>query len=80
MLIVYQKRRKNGSLVFACIDKALTPVIKRRRAMLKETLFLHAVTDKDVNEVAKTWSSDHSPLSEDEARGVIAVFRFYAEK
>ena len=48
--------------------------------MLKETLFLHAVTDKDVNEVAKTWSSDHSPLSEDEARGVIAVFRFYAEK
>ena len=39
---------------------------------LKEKLYLHKVTEKDVNEVARTWPSDHSPLSEDEAKGVIA--------
>lgn len=35
-------------------------------------LYLRTVNDEDVNEVAKTWPSDHSPLSEDEAKGVIA--------
>lgn len=39
---------------------------------LKEKLYLHKVTGEDVNEVAKTWPSDHSPLSDDEAKGVIA--------
>lgn len=40
--------------------------------MLTEKLFLHTVTDEDADEVAKTWPSNHSPLSEGEAKGVIA--------
>ena len=38
----------------------------------KDSLFLHAVTQEDVREVAGTWISDHTPLSEEEAEGVIA--------
>ena len=40
--------------------------------MITEKLFLHTVTDEDADEVAKTWPSNHSPLSEGEAKGVIA--------
>ena len=35
-------------------------------------LILHAVTQDDLNEVARTWPSDHHPLSDEEARGAIA--------
>ena len=37
-----------------------------------EQLILHFVTEEDVDEVARTWPSDHSPLSEEEARGAIS--------
>ena len=40
-----------------------------------ETLILRRVGEGDLAEVARTWPSDHSPISEDEARGVIARMR-----
>ena len=38
-------------------------------------LILHYVTDDDLTEVARTWPSDHHPLSEAEAREAIACMR-----
>lgn len=40
-----------------------------------EQLILHFVTGDDLAEVARTWPSDHSPVSEAEARGVISHIR-----
>ncbi|MBO4885668.1 MAG: GNAT family N-acetyltransferase [Clostridia bacterium] len=40
-----------------------------------EQLILRAVTEDDLAEVARTWPSDHRPISEAEARGVIAHMR-----
>ena len=40
-----------------------------------EQLILHFVTEDDTAEVARTWPSDHSPVSEEEARGAIAYMR-----
>ena len=40
-----------------------------------DDLILHFVTEEDLAEVARTWPSDHSPLSEDEAKGAIACMR-----
>ena len=40
-----------------------------------EQLILHYVTDDDLAEVARTWPSDHHPLSEAEAREAIAYMR-----
>ena len=37
-----------------------------------EQLILHSVTEEDLPEVARTWPSDHRPVSEAEARGAIA--------
>lgn len=42
---------------------------------LTEQLILRRVTDDDLAEVARTWPSDHRPISEVEARGVIAYMR-----
>lgn len=42
---------------------------------LTEDLILHFVTEDDRAEVARTWPSDHSPLSDAEARDVIAYMR-----
>ena len=36
------------------------------------SLVLRAVTEDDLAQVARTWPSDHHPLAEAEARGVIA--------
>ena len=40
-----------------------------------EQVILHFVTEDDVSEVARTWPSDHHPLSESEARDMIACMR-----
>ena len=40
-----------------------------------DRLILRFVTEDDLAEVARTWPSDHSPLSEEEARGAIAYMR-----
>lgn len=40
-----------------------------------ESLILRFVTEGDRAEVARTWPSDHHPLTEDEARGAIAYMR-----
>ncbi len=40
-----------------------------------DRLILHYVTEDDLAEVARTWPSDHRPISEEEAHGVIAGMR-----
>ena len=40
-----------------------------------EQLILHYVTEEDMDEVARTWPSDHHPLTEAEAREAIAYMR-----
>ncbi|MBR5344340.1 MAG: GNAT family N-acetyltransferase [Clostridia bacterium] len=40
-----------------------------------EQLILHFVTPDDVSEVARTWPSDHRPVSEEEAQGAISYMR-----
>ena len=40
-----------------------------------ESLILHFVTEEDLPEVARTWPSDHHPLSDTEAREAIAYMR-----
>ena len=40
-----------------------------------ENLILHFVTEDDLSEVARTWPSDHHPLSNAEARDAIAYMR-----
>ena len=40
-----------------------------------ENLILHFVTEDDLAEVARTWPSDHRPVSEQEARDAIASMR-----
>ena len=40
-----------------------------------ESLILRAVTEADAAEVARTWPSDHRPVSEAEARGAISSMR-----
>ena len=42
---------------------------------LTEELILHAVTEADLPEVVRTWPSDHHPVSEAEAQGVIDYLR-----
>ena len=41
----------------------------------KEQVILRLVTEKDLPEVARTWPSDHRPVSEAEARGAISYMR-----
>ena len=43
--------------------------------MRTEQLTLRFVTENDLPEVARTWPSDHRPVSEDEARGAISYMR-----
>ena len=45
-----------------------------------EQLILHFVTENDVNEVARTWPSDHRPISEAEARAAVSYMRGNYEK
>ena len=40
-----------------------------------DRLILHYVTEDDLAEVARTWPSDHRPVSEVEAQGVISYMR-----
>lgn len=40
-----------------------------------EQLLLRFVTDDDLAEVARTWPSDHRPVSGEEARGVISYLQ-----
>ena len=40
-----------------------------------ENLILHFITEDDLAEVARTWPSDHHPLSDAEAREAIAYMR-----
>ena len=40
-----------------------------------EQLILHLISEGDLKEVARTWPSDHRPVSEEEAKGVIAYIR-----
>ena len=40
-----------------------------------ENLILHFVTENDLAEVARTWPSDHHPLSDAEAQEAIAYMR-----
>lgn len=53
------------------LQNALRVEYPQGHKWLKEKLFLHAVTNEDAEEVAKTWPSDHTPLSLEEANGVI---------
>ena len=46
----------------------------------REALILRRVTEEDLSEVARTWPSDHRPIPEEEARGVIAFMRENDEK
>ena len=45
-----------------------------------ESLILRDVTNDDLTEVARTWPSDHRPISEEEAKGVITYIHLNAEK
>ena len=45
-----------------------------------EDLILHFVTEDDLAEVARTWPSDHHPLSDAQAREMIAFMRGNHEK
>jgi len=38
-------------------------------------LILRPVTEEDLPEVARTWPSDHRPVSEEEARGAVSYMR-----
>ena len=40
-----------------------------------EQLILHFVTEDDLAEVARTWPSDHRPVSEEEAKGAVSYIR-----
>lgn len=40
-----------------------------------DRLILHFVTEDDLNEVMRTWPSDHHPISEEEANGAISYMR-----
>ena len=46
----------------------------------REQLLLRTVTEEDLAEVARTWPSDHCPIPEAEARGVIARMRGNEER
>ena len=46
----------------------------------KDPIILRTVTEDDLPEVAKTWPSDHRPVSGEEARGAIAYMRGNYEK
>lgn len=41
----------------------------------KDPVILRTVTEDDLPEVARTWPSDHRPVSGEEARGAIAYMR-----
>ncbi len=41
----------------------------------KDPVILRTVTEDDLPEVARTWPSDHRPVSEEEARGAISYMR-----
>ena len=43
--------------------------------MKNDQMILRAVTEDDLSEVARTWPSDHQPVSEEEARGAIAYMK-----
>ena len=43
--------------------------------MGKDQPVLRLVTEEDLHETARTWPSDHRPVSEEEARGAIAYMR-----
>ena len=43
--------------------------------MKNDQMVLRAVTEDDLSEVARTWPSDHQPVSEEEARGAIAYMK-----
>ena len=45
-----------------------------------ENLILHFVTENDLAEVARTWPSDHHPLSDAEAQEAIAYMRGNCER
>ena len=42
---------------------------------MNRLICLRPVTEDDVSEVARTWPSDHRPLREEEARGIISSMR-----
>ena len=46
----------------------------------EEQVILRFVTEDDLSEVARTWPSDHRPVSEEEARGAISHMRENYEK
>ena len=43
-------------------------------------LLLRRVTEEDLHEVARTWPSDHRPVSGEEAKGAISYMRENYEK
>ena len=43
--------------------------------MKKDSLLLRLVSEDDLPEVARTWPSDHRPVSDEEARGAISYMR-----
>ena len=45
-----------------------------------DRLILHFVTEDDLAEVKRTWPSDHRPVSEEEAHGVISYLRSNYER
>ena len=48
--------------------------------MERDRILLRVVTEDDLPEVARTWPSDHRPVTEEEARGAIAYMRDNAAK
>ena len=49
--------------------------IRAKNASREDPLVLRFVTEEDLPEVARTWPSDHRPVSEEEARGAISYMR-----
>ena len=49
--------------------------IKAADKTREERVILRSVTEEDLPEVARTWPSDHRPVSETEARGAISYMR-----
>ena len=54
--------------------------IKATDKSKEKQVILRAVTEKDLPEVARTWPSDHRPVSEEEACGAISYMRDSCEK
>ena len=68
------KRAGMRAAVYPDIEAFLAAYLKPR-GFETEKLLLRFITEDDVSEVARTWPSDHHPLSDAETRDAIAYMR-----